>query len=194
MPATLPTGSWWGPSRSIYNHRACWHACAGDSWPTVDPCPSPDPAADAGFQQGFGPGPVAPEFEGFRFSADMWTEQVRILPACHLIPAPAGDILPMSQATTGCWVCAAAVFGNAHTGAGACVVLPSSQLTYFLEQFVGRPAILCGNSLGGFISVNLTSQRPDLAAGLVLLNATPFWGTTALSFWDGTYPLPQALR
>jgi len=49
----------------------------GDSWPTVDPCPSPDASIDAGFEHGFGAGPVAPEFEGFRFSADMWTEQVR---------------------------------------------------------------------------------------------------------------------
>jgi len=114
----------------------------GDSWPTVDPCPSPDASIDAGFEHGFGAGPVAPEFEGFRFSADMWTEQ----------------------------------------------------LTYFMEQIVGRPAILCGNSLGGFISVNLASQRPDLVVGLVLLNATPFWGTTALRFWDGRYPLPKALR
>jgi len=114
----------------------------GNSWPTVDPCPSETPLDEPGFIHGFGQADVAKGFEGFRFSADMWTEQIE----------------------------------------------------HFLEEVVGGPAILCGNSLGGFISANLAAQRPDLVRGLVLLNATPFWGTTSIRFWDGTYPVPRLLR
>eukprot|EP00873_Tetraselmis_striata_P040491 jgi/Tetstr1/460755/TSEL_005940.t1 len=115
----------------------------GSSWPSIDPCPSTDSMdAEAGFEHGFGTGPVASEFDGFRFSADMWTEQVE----------------------------------------------------HFVREIVGRKAVLCGNSLGGFIAVNLASTRPELVEGLVLLNATPFWGTTAVSFWNGLYPVPPLLK
>jgi len=34
-----------------------------------------------------------------------------------------------------------------------------------------RPAYIAGNSLGGFLAVNLASQHPELVKGLVLLNA-----------------------
>lgn len=49
------------------------------------------------------------------------------------------------------------------------------QLNDFINQVIGRKAILAGNSLGGYASLCLAAQRPDAAAGLVLLNsAGPF--------------------
>lgn len=40
----------------------------------------------------------------------------------------------------------------------------------FLEQVVGRPAVLVGNSMGGMISTFVQRARPDLVKGLVLVD------------------------
>ena len=40
----------------------------------------------------------------------------------------------------------------------------------FLEHVVRRPAIVVGNSMGGMISTFVTRSRPDLVAGLVLVD------------------------
>jgi pimeloyl-ACP methyl ester carboxylesterase len=49
------------------------------------------------------------------------------------------------------------------------------QLNDFINQVIGRKAVLAGNSLGGYASLCLAAQRPNAAAGLVLLNsAGPF--------------------
>ncbi|NHC34821.1 alpha/beta fold hydrolase [Scytonema millei] len=49
------------------------------------------------------------------------------------------------------------------------------QLHDFITEVIGQPAVLAGNSLGGYASLCVAAQRPDAAAGLVLLNsAGPF--------------------
>lgn len=49
------------------------------------------------------------------------------------------------------------------------------QLYDFITQVIGQPAVLAGNSLGGYACLSVASQRPDAAAGVVLLNsAGPF--------------------
>ncbi|WP_375473575.1 alpha/beta fold hydrolase [uncultured Nostoc sp.] len=49
------------------------------------------------------------------------------------------------------------------------------QLHDFISEVIGEKAILAGNSLGGYACLCVASQRPDSAAGLVLLNsAGPF--------------------
>ncbi len=49
------------------------------------------------------------------------------------------------------------------------------QLNDFINEVIGRKAVLVGNSLGGYASLCLAAQCPDAAAGLVLLNsAGPF--------------------
>lgn len=75
------------------------------------------------------------------------------------------------------------------------------QLEVFLETVVQRrPAILVGNSLGGFIATQLALKRPELVRGLVLLNATPLWSfappiseanALRLFGWDATLPAPR---
>jgi pimeloyl-ACP methyl ester carboxylesterase len=49
------------------------------------------------------------------------------------------------------------------------------QLHDFVTQVIGRPTVLVGNSLGGYAALCVAAQRPESAAGLVLLNsAGPF--------------------
>ncbi|NJL82315.1 MAG: alpha/beta fold hydrolase [Chloroflexaceae bacterium] len=49
------------------------------------------------------------------------------------------------------------------------------QLADFIEQVIGQPAVLVGNSLGGYAGLCVAARKPELAAGLVLLNsAGPF--------------------
>ncbi|MBH8573986.1 alpha/beta fold hydrolase [Nostocaceae cyanobacterium CENA369] len=49
------------------------------------------------------------------------------------------------------------------------------QLHDFISEVIGQKAVLAGNSLGGYASLCVAAQRPDSAAGLVLLNsAGPF--------------------
>ncbi|MFB2921403.1 MULTISPECIES: alpha/beta fold hydrolase [Aerosakkonema] len=49
------------------------------------------------------------------------------------------------------------------------------QLHDFITQVINQPAVLAGNSLGGYASLCVAAQRPDSAKGLILLNsAGPF--------------------
>lgn len=49
------------------------------------------------------------------------------------------------------------------------------QLHDFITQVMGQPAVLAGNSLGGYTSLCTAAQRSDSVAGLVLINsAGPF--------------------
>lgn len=46
-----------------------------------------------------------------------------------------------------------------------------AQVSKFLEEKVGsQPAVLVGNSLGGFVSLATAAARPDLVKGVVLIN------------------------
>ncbi|GMH46329.1 hypothetical protein TrRE_jg2931 [Triparma retinervis] len=52
---------------------------------------------------------------------------------------------------------------------------------------------ICGNSLGGHISLHLARLLPSVVSSVVLFNATPIWGGTfsrVLPFWDGFLPAP----
>lgn len=52
------------------------------------------------------------------------------------------------------------------------------QLHDFVSEVIGRPAVLVGNSLGGYASLCVAAQRPESVVGLVLLNcAGPFTET-----------------
>lgn len=49
------------------------------------------------------------------------------------------------------------------------------QLYYFIKEIVSQKVVLVGNSLGGYASLCVAAQHPDVIAGLVLLNsAGPF--------------------
>ncbi len=49
------------------------------------------------------------------------------------------------------------------------------QLHDFITEVIGQPAVLAGNSLGGYAALCVGAQRPESVAGVVLLNsAGPF--------------------
>mmetsp|Transcript_137581 Transcript_137581/g.439617 ORF Transcript_137581/g.439617 Transcript_137581/m.439617 type:complete len:423 (-) Transcript_137581:129-1397(-) len=47
----------------------------------------------------------------------------------------------------------------------------AAQLNAFLQDVVGGPAVLVGNSIGAFVSLIAASSKPEFARALVLLNA-----------------------
>ena len=53
------------------------------------------------------------------------------------------------------------------------------QLIHFIDREVGGPAFLVGHSLGGYLSLMAAARRPDLAAGLVLLDSPVLSGWKA---------------
>lgn len=65
------------------------------------------------------------------------------------------------------------------------------QLSDFITQVIGQPTILAGNSLGGYAALCVAAQRPDAAAGVILINsAGPF---TELEPAPEPSPLRKAL-
>ncbi len=56
------------------------------------------------------------------------------------------------------------------------------QLHDFITEMIGQPAVLVGNSLGGYVSLCVGAQRSQSAAGVVLINSagpfTDIQGTT----------------
>jgi pimeloyl-ACP methyl ester carboxylesterase len=55
-----------------------------------------------------------------------------------------------------------------------------AQLNDFIHEVIGRPAVMAGNSLGGYSSLCVAANHHESVAGLVLLNsAGPFSDTTA---------------
>ncbi|GAV80138.1 Abhydrolase_6 domain-containing protein [Cephalotus follicularis] len=78
------------------------------------------------------------------------------------------------------------------------------QVRYFIEQVIGEPVYIVGNSLGGYVSLYLAACNPQLVKGVTLLNATPFWGflpnpvksprLARIFPWSGTFPLPANVR
>jgi pimeloyl-ACP methyl ester carboxylesterase len=56
------------------------------------------------------------------------------------------------------------------------------QLHEFITEVIGQPAVLAGNSLGGYVSLCVAAQRPESATGLILINSagpfTDLQGTT----------------
>ncbi|XP_010922247.1 pheophytinase, chloroplastic [Elaeis guineensis] len=84
------------------------------------------------------------------------------------------------------------------------VDLWQDQVKHFIEQVIGEPVYVVGNSLGGFVATYFAAYNPELVKGVTLLNATPFWGflpnptrsprLSRLFPWAGTFPLPSSVR
>ncbi|XP_021281496.1 pheophytinase, chloroplastic [Herrania umbratica] len=78
------------------------------------------------------------------------------------------------------------------------------QVRYFVEEVIGEPVYIVGNSLGGFVALYFAACNPQLVKGVALLNATPFWGflpnpirsprLARIFSWSGTFPLPESVR
>ncbi|KAF6264364.1 hypothetical protein COO60DRAFT_1698391 [Scenedesmus sp. NREL 46B-D3] len=50
----------------------------------------------------------------------------------------------------------------------------TEQLHSFIQEKIGQPVYVAGNSLGGFLAANLAAHHPEAVRGVVLLNAAPF--------------------
>ncbi|XP_014522847.1 pheophytinase, chloroplastic [Vigna radiata var. radiata] len=78
------------------------------------------------------------------------------------------------------------------------------QVRYFIEEVIGEPVYIVGNSLGGYVALYFAARNPHLVKGVTLLNATPFWGflpnpiknprLAKIFPWAGTFPLPASVR
>ncbi|KQK17632.1 hypothetical protein BRADI_1g35780v3 [Brachypodium distachyon] len=79
-----------------------------------------------------------------------------------------------------------------------------NQVQHFIEEVIGEPVYIVGNSLGGFVALYIGASSPHLVKGVTLLNATPFWGflpnparsprLSKIFPWAGTFPLPPFVR
>lgn len=72
-------------------------------------------------------------------------------------------------------------------------------LARFVDEVIGQPVILVGNSMGGLLSMLLADARPDLVAGLVLVDPAVPVGPTArpdplVTLMFGAYAVPAVAR
>lgn len=78
------------------------------------------------------------------------------------------------------------------------------QVSHFIQEVIGEPVYVVGNSLGGFVALYFAACNPELVKGVTLLNATPFWAflpnpissprLAKIFPWAGTFPLPVGVR
>ncbi|KAJ6385245.1 hypothetical protein OIU77_028433 [Salix suchowensis] len=55
------------------------------------------------------------------------------------------------------------------------------QVRNFIEEVIGEPVYVVGNSLGGFVALYFAASNPHLVKGVTLLNATPILGVATQS-------------
>ena len=110
---------------------------------------------------------------GFGASTQHWRFNIPVLAERHEVHAI--DLLGFGQS--------AKPGGVAYGGA-----LWRDQLTSYVQQRIGRPTVLVGNSLGGYAALAAAVDLVDQAAGLVLLNAAgPFSDEQDKAIgWTGT--------
>ncbi len=97
---------------------------------------------------------------GFGASTDHWRHNIPVLAQRHEVHAL--DLLGFGRS--------AKPAGLPYGGG-----LWRDQLAAYVEERIGRPTVLVGNSLGGFASLAAGAALGDRAAGVVLLNAAgPF--------------------
>jgi pimeloyl-ACP methyl ester carboxylesterase len=96
---------------------------------------------------------------GFGASTDHWRKNIQGLEADFQVWAI--DLLGFGRSAKPDWE---------YSGS-----LWQAQLYDFITENIGRPAVLAGNSLGGYTALCVAANHPETAAGLVLLNsAGPF--------------------
>ncbi|MBD0267080.1 MAG: alpha/beta fold hydrolase [Cyanobacteria bacterium Co-bin8] len=96
---------------------------------------------------------------GFGASTDHWRKNVVDLQADFEVYAI--DMLGFGRSAKPAWE-----YGGS---------LWQAQLHDFITEVIGRPAVLAGNSLGGYAALCVAANHPESAAGVVLLNsAGPF--------------------
>ncbi|CAI5506072.1 unnamed protein product [Closterium sp. Naga37s-1] len=64
----------------------------------------------------------------------------------------------------------------------------ADQVSSFVRDVIGRPAVLVGNSVGGYVTLTTAANHPDVVAGTVLVNAAGKFSEAP----PGTAPLSGA--
>jgi len=96
---------------------------------------------------------------GFGASTDHWRKNIQGLQADFQVWAI--DLLGFGRSAKPAWD---------YSGS-----LWQAQLHDFISEVIGQPAVLAGNSLGGYAALCVAANHPDAVAGSVLLNsAGPF--------------------
>lgn len=96
---------------------------------------------------------------GFGASTDHWRKNISEL--SHEFQVWAIDLLGFGRAAKPAWDYTADLW--------------QAQLHDFITEVIGRPVVLAGNSLGGYMALCVAANYPALASGLILLNsAGPF--------------------
>lgn len=96
---------------------------------------------------------------GFGASTDHWRKNIAQLQ--NHFPVYAIDLLGFGRSSKPDWV---------YSGK-----LWEEQLTDFIQEVIGQPVVIAGNSLGGYASLCVGANHPNLVRGVVLLNsAGPF--------------------
>jgi len=57
-----------------------------------------------------------------------------------------------------------------------CSELWAGQVEHFIDTVVRRPCVVVGNSIGGYVGMQVAADRPDVVSGLALLNSAGRWG------------------
>jgi pimeloyl-ACP methyl ester carboxylesterase len=103
---------------------------------------------------------------GFGASTDHWRKNIPVL--SREFDVYAIDLLGFGRSAKPLWE--------------YCGNLWRDQLHDFITEVVGKPAVIAGNSLGGYAALCVGGQRPQSTAGVVLLNSagpfTDIQGTT----------------
>ena len=69
-----------------------------------------------------------------------------------------------------------------------------AQLQEFIQQVIGQPVVIAGNSLGGYASLCVAANHPESVCGVALLNsAGPFTETTTQTQPNGFQKLVRSL-
>lgn len=95
---------------------------------------------------------------GFGASIGHWRSNLPVL--CQQHPVYALDLLGFGASQK-----AEAVYGTA---------LWVEQVYAFWQEFIRRPVVLVGNSLGSVVCVGLAAKHPEMVAGIALLNLPDF--------------------
>lgn len=96
---------------------------------------------------------------GFGASTDHWRKNIAELQEDFKVYAI--DLLGFGRSSKPDWV---------YSGK-----LWEEQLSKFIQEVIGQPVVLAGNSLGGYASLCVGANHPELTRGVVLLNsAGPF--------------------
>jgi pimeloyl-ACP methyl ester carboxylesterase len=69
-----------------------------------------------------------------------------------------------------------------------------AQLHDFITEVIGRPAVLVGNSLGGYASLCVAANHPESVAGLVLLNSAGPFSSPAQTPPPAPNPIAKAIQ